>query len=134
MKASYLEFHGKCYVVGTRMLVNPGVGNIGEAIFNGYKDGRYEFIDCANGRVFHTGLYPPAKILDIIEPVEVEYVASIYHKSKRHQPMDWEIDNAWIWYIIIMIGGTFFYDRLLIWIFATIYFILWKNGFLGGNK
>jgi hypothetical protein len=34
-----------------------------------------------------------------------------------------------------MVVGTIFKDRLMIWVFASAVFFLWKNGFLnGGNK
>lgn len=34
---------------------------------------------------------------------------------------------AWIWYIFIMVIATLFYDRIAIWIFASIMFFLYRN-------
>lgn len=32
-----------------------------------------------------------------------------------------------LWYILIMVGGTIFKDKLLIWIAATLIFVPWIN-------
>ena len=34
---------------------------------------------------------------------------------------------AWVWYIFIMVIGTIFYDRLMIWGFATFVFGLYRD-------
>jgi hypothetical protein len=49
----------------------------------------------------------------------------------RTESGSWDAHNdvcvGLVWYIIIMIIGTMFNARLLIWIFATIGFFLWKS-------
>lgn len=69
-------------------------------------------------------------IIEIVEPVEVQM--PLNYSSGRTPPV--VTDVGWVWYIIIMFGGLFFNDRCMIWIFATVYFVLWKNGFLNGGK
>lgn len=34
---------------------------------------------------------------------------------------------AWVWYIIIMAAGVLFFDRLMIWIFASLIFFSYRN-------
>lgn len=34
---------------------------------------------------------------------------------------------AWIWYVFIMTVGVIFYDRIVIWIFASIIFFNYRN-------
>ena len=71
-------------------------------------------------------------IIEIIDPVyyEIEDVVN----NNRNYPSSWDVEIGWIWYIIIMIVGSIFKARLIIWIFTTAYFFLWNNGFLKGGK
>lgn len=71
-------------------------------------------------------------IIEIIEPI---YSKKFIETAENHRrPAPWDIEIGWIWYIIIMIVGAIFKDRLIIWAIATAVFFLWKNGKLGGNK
>lgn len=73
-------------------------------------------------------------IIEIVEPIYSQKTINDGKTSNKHYPSPWDIETGWIWYIIIMVVGTIFRDRLLIWFFATALFFLWKNGKLGGNK
>ena len=138
MKRIYLEFEGKQYDIGTKVFMHSIWYGDHEAVFERGADDLLTFLPLTdqygkrNPYSTSTESFSPdtVKIIKILEPVPA---GTVYVDTRQH-PMDWEIENAWIWYIIIMAGGAFFYDRWLIWIGATVYFILWKNGFLGGNK
>lgn len=71
-------------------------------------------------------------IIEIVEPIYSEKCVEIVDNYNR--PTSWDVEIGWIWYIIIMVVGTIFNDRLLIWGVATAVFFLWKNGKIGGNK
>lgn len=71
-------------------------------------------------------------IIQIIEPVRWEDIkekSRIGSKSGTIPP-EGDIFIGWIFYILIMAIGVIFKQRLLIWVFATAVFFLWKNGFL----
>lgn len=132
MRRDYFEFEGKYYGVGTKVLLHVRFRypKPCEVVFIGYEDGVYRFMQ-PNGIMIFVQLTPPSKIVEIIDAVEVQIDNGVHEfKSKRSCPMKWQIENAWIWYIIVMFCGAFCTDRWLIWIFATIYFILWANGIL----
>jgi hypothetical protein len=74
-------------------------------------------------------------IVEIIKPVY--YTGPIYseYPNERNSPPSWDVEMGWIYYILAMIVGTLFNARWVIYIFATVIFFAWKNGFLnGGNK
>ena len=70
-------------------------------------------------------------IVEIIEPIRWEDVKGEYHTGLKGgtAPPDESVFVGWIWYILIMVVGAIFKERLLIWVFATAVFFLWKNGF-----
>lgn len=136
MKRIYLEFEGQQYDVGTKVLMHSIWYGDHEAVFERGVEGILTFMPLTDqyGKrspySTSTESFTPerVKIIKIIDPVP----AGTVYVNARQRPMDWEIENAWIWYIIIMVGGVFFYDRWTIWICATLYFVLWKNGFFRG--
>lgn len=73
-------------------------------------------------------------IVEIVKPVYYTGPISGENSNKRNCPPDWEIEMGWIYYILAMVVGTLFHSRWVIYIFATIIFFAWKNGFLNNNK
>ena len=124
----YLEYNGKKYDVGTKVKVNTSW--YGEQIMV------VRFGGVTGLELYNQNLSMPIRvgmaslIIEIVEPVEIQ--TPLPTSSSRTPPA--VTDVGWVWYIIIMFGGLFFNDRWLIWIFATVYFILWINGFLNGGK
>lgn len=74
------------------------------------------------------------KITEIVEPVYARNTIIDTTTSDKYRPAPWDVEIGWIWYIIIMVVGTIFNCRWLIWIFATVIFFGWKYGFLGGKE
>ena len=124
----YLEYKGKKYDVGTKVKVNTSW--YGEQIMV------VQFGGVTGLELYNHNLSIPIRvgmasvIIEIVEPVEVQM--PLNYSSGRTPPV--VTDVGWVWYIVIMFGGLFFDDRWMIWIFATVYFILWINGFLNGGK
>lgn len=130
----YFIYDDKIYKYGTIVkiyVLRDGKTAISEpVIFEGCtkkKDKKYEtyiyrsIIDLTR---YEKDMNP--NVAEILEPAGCTEIPDA--KRRRRCPMKWQIENAWIWYIIVMFCGAFFYDRWKIWIFATVYFILWANG------
>jgi hypothetical protein len=137
----YFEFKGVKYGIGTilkvpRMLdlsLLPREAMMKEAEFVG--GGRFLFFN--GGSIFlckERGL--SGKYEDYIEIIHPMY----YQEPASPKPQNiffrtcsgsWDAYNdvciGLIWYIIIMLVGTIFKDRLTIWVFATIVFFVWKS-------
>lgn len=141
---NFIRYNGKCYDVGTRMRFynipcgyqkqfggRPAEGVVEKFIMGDayirLTDGSVNAMPTGSGLVNFDKI-----IIEIIEPVY--YVELEKTKTNRNCPMPWEIEIGWIWYILIMLVGTIFKDRWLIYIVATAYFFLWKNGCLNGGK
>ena len=138
----FIRFQGKCYDVGTRLRFRTRAASWASIL-----EGKIEWI---SHNVFYIRLtdgkgWQLSKmfglentIVEIIEPVyyeepPVEYVRGI--RGSGPLPSEDAIFVGWVWYIVIMVVGIIFKDRLMIWVFASAIFFLWKNGFLnGGNK
>lgn len=129
-------YNGIEYTNGTKVRIQTRYN--GKQIMT-YNSDRYvsEFVS-DNPTVLNVKVHPPyvntINIVEIIEPVypHKEEMTSTYY---RQCPSLDTVFVGWVWYIVIMLIGIIFKDRLLIWVFATAVFFLWKNGFLnGGNK
>ncbi len=137
----YMKFNGEYYDVGTIARIKGRFGPV-VARFCGWKDGYrgcFELIDEDTYGLYNT--YDRAGVMDycleIIVPVkpnlqqtESQTTNSGFGLPERDKPPSWDIEIGWIWYVVIMVVGTIFQDRWLIWGFATAVFFLWKNGFL----
>ena len=68
--------------------------------------------------------------VSIYDP-EIKYTHAQQQQKNSHTISDeLNIDGlfiAWMWYIFIMIVGFIFYDRIGIWIFASIVFFNYRN-------
>ena len=134
----FIRFQGQCYDVGTRIKFKAGYwGPILEGTIEIISHHIF-FVRLTDGYLHQLSKIKPLDniILEILEPVyyvepEVEYKRGFNGGVK---PPEDDIFIGWIWYILIMVVGVIFRDRLTIWIFATVVFFLWKNGFFGGKK
>lgn len=137
----FMRYQGKCYDVGTKLKfksmarswINPE-----EGIITGF-NGSVVYIQSTDGTTYRFCKIPDAGIIDrivvkIIEPVYYVPQTTQQSPNNRTKPFEGDIQIGWIWYIIIMVVGAIFKDRLLIWIAATAYFFLWKNGYFNGGK
>lgn len=132
MKHKYLYYKNQYYDAGTVVKIKTRWKGTKEVTFRGWKPNGCTFLEDGitdNCYWFETEKY----IVDIVRPV---YPKNLIEKANdREHPSPWDMEIGWIWYIIIMILGSIFKARLMIWIFTTAYFFLWKNGFLkGGSK
>ena len=128
----YLKYKGVYYDIGTKVKIKVKVwGDIKEATFVGWYP--QEGFRGEGVWGFYYSSDADKDIVEIVEPVYPKDVVWV-KDDDRELPSYGAIDLGWAWYIIIMIGGLFFYDRWLIWIGATAVFFLWKKGFLNGGK
>ena len=144
MPTKYFIFYkGLCYDVGTKLKFKAYSGQYPYKYYLGIKKGKIEkFIGSA---VFIKGddgeLYKYSTIENLVDfdNIIVEIIRPVYYIPEnqadgRERPVPWDIETGWIWYIIIMTVGIIFKDRITIWVFTSIIFFLWKNGFLNGGK
>lgn len=137
----YFEFEGVKYGIGTvvkipylchgSLLSKDNPTKITTFVGGGY----FQLSDCY-GYVFLNieGLNEKyKKYVEIIKPV-------YYQEPEPPKPQNiflrtgsgsWDAYNdvcvGLIWYVIIMLVGTIFKDRLMIWIAATVIFFIWKS-------
>ena len=136
----FIRYKGSCYDVGTRLRFRALSYGYYEGIKEGIIDqfiGTTVFVRATDGKFYQfstiRGVVDFDKIIrEVTYPVY--YVEKRSQMVARHRPSSWDIETGWIWYIIIMIVGTLFKDRLIVYVCATTYFFLWKNGFLNGGK
>ena len=136
----YLKFRGQYYDVGTKVKIKLGGGTnkVVETVFLGWsyngsgggKSFECEFPYSKNYDYSTTELY----IVEIIHPIYPKLEIITEKTVNRNCPDSWDIEIGWVWYILIMVVGAIFKDRVMIWFFASAVFFLWKNGFLNGGK
>lgn len=131
-----MEYKGVCYDVGTRVKMTPRmmsdkyVGTVTSC------DGGSVVIVFDEGFSNVVGKLSIHKHnIEIIQPIYYKpSIDKASSKSQRDRPPDWDVEVAWIWYIVLMVVLTLFKARILGWIGTTAIFFLWKNGFLNGGK
>ena len=129
----FLRYKGKCYDVGTMIRYKTrGSAHVGtiqwfshNAMYVLREDGQEECIS----RIFSLD----NTIQEIIIPVEIEEPERATAKHRSSPPAD-DVFYGWIIYIAVMLIGAIFKERLMIWVFASAVFFLWKKGFLNGGK
>lgn len=135
MKLNYFVYNGNTYYSGTEILIKKWdfycyVRYPVSATFIEHDVERKEYVlkiydeECRySERDFFFNL------CRVIKPHQIEKSTKI--PKKTHTFMDeLRIDAlciAWAWYIFIMVIGTIFYDRLMIWGFATFVFGLYRD-------
>ena len=130
----YFEYDGVKYGIGTKVLAKDLCYGSSEAVFTGWKRyGSFEGVQPTLSRITINDI--DTHIIKIIEPVywsppeeKDGEKGNIFIRSGSgsRQSSD-DIAYGLIWYIVIMLVGTIFNDRWLIWIAATIIFFTWKN-------
>lgn len=132
----YFEYKGVKYGIGTRVLAKDLCYGSSEAVFVGWKNfGSFKSDKPTMSRITVNDI--DTNIIKIIDPVywappeeenAQEKKGNIFTRtgSGSWQSAD-EIAYGLIWYIVIMVVGTIFNDRWLIWIAATITFFTWKS-------
>lgn len=135
MNNDYFEYKGVKYGIGTKVMVKDLCWGETEATFYGWWsnkgfDGPHIL---GNGLNVNT---IDEKIIKIIEPVywsppelkNDNQKSNIFIRtgSGSWQSHD-EVCYGLIWYIVIMLIGSIFNDRWIIWIAATIIFFSWKH-------
>ncbi len=139
----YMKFKGEYYDVGTIAKIKGRYGPV-LVRFVGWRHGDRGCFESIDDKAF--GLYDTYNragvmdyCLEIIVPVKpnlqtTEEVSDGFGLPERDKPPSWDIEIAWVWYIIIMAVAFIFKERWMIWFFTTAVFFLWKKGFLNGGK
>jgi hypothetical protein len=137
---NYFTYQGKHYGYGTVVKLKPaiyrGISKIENCdgvmeFYEGLTSGVIRFCAITNDirkKAARDVIISPEDAIEyIITPVYVELqpvwkkaLVNYYQTDKDHRP---DTFLGTLWYIIIMIGGALFYDRVLIWIIATIIYI-----------
>jgi hypothetical protein len=142
----YMKFKGEYYDKGTICKIKGRHGEPKLVRFKGWHlNNAYQNFELINENDY--GIYDNYSYsgvndycLEIVMPVKPDLESPEKQNSggfglpEREKPGSWKIEVAWIWYVLIMLIGTIFKDRVMIWAFTTIVFFLWKNGFLRGRK
>lgn len=140
---NYFIYKGVAYGVGTKVLFTEKVHqkyffstkekNQPHTFFAGFNNGckRFSWQECEywkDGEYCNKDIYnPDEEIAEIVEPVYVELVPkyqSVLENiiNKKVHP---DIFGGCLIYIIVMLVGTIFTARLLIWLGATVIFGIW---------
>lgn len=141
MKQNWFEVNNVRYYTGSvvvlRQVDSIAVSIIDmDAVFVYYNTETNTYAFEINGRI---DLYPnqyfnkifvtvsSARLTPNIEPTD-----SVNKKYKKKISIKDELNVegllvGWVWYIIIMAVAVIFYDRTLIWILASIIFIVYRN-------
>lgn len=134
----YMKYQGRYYDKGTKVKIKGPRGPV-TATFVGW---RYQGRGCfeADGGSYFD-LYDTYNfaavnkfIEEIIEPVYPNLQPVTAQTDNRDKPPSWDVEVAWIWYIVIMFILTFFQARWLGWIATTVIFFGWKNGLFNNKK
>ena len=139
----YMKFRGVYYDVGTICKIKGPRGPV-TVRFTGWKQGRFndnfELIDASLSKswVMYNS-YDRVGVndycLEIIKPVYPPQEAVVKTPvGGREKPPSWDVEVAWIWYIVIMAVTVIFKDRIGLWILESIVFFGWKEGIFKGGK
>ena len=140
---NWFEYKGRYYGYGTIVKFKPEVyegahkatklGGIFE-FYEGWTSGWLSFksTDPTNFTGMGDTWNPNDVIEYIVKPVYVElqpvWKKAVENYSKAPSEHKHLAFTGTVWYVIIMVLGALFYDRVLIWIAATIiYFVYWVN-------
>lgn len=128
------QYNGKYYDVGTKVRMKFKNEELITTYLGG--DDRYAYkFEGLPPNMFNGGSHPQNRIIEIIDPVYPQ--APNIDKSKRAniffrtgsgsaESAD-NVFHGFLLYLAVMIIGTFFNARLLIWIIATITYFGWKS-------
>lgn len=133
----FLRYKGLCYDVGTRLRFRNCTAPwaiVYEGTIEWFSHNS-AFIRLTNGGQYELFTTWPLDnlILEIIHPVYYEEPPKVPVRGGPLPPEN-DIFIGLVWYIVIMLVGAIFKDRLTIWVCATAYFFLWKNGYFNRGK
>lgn len=131
---NYFEYKGIKYAAGTRLKYKSSLYGVQTYTFNG-ADYRSEFVPDDN-RVQSVLSYraKPECIVEIIEPVFYDESSKKRSVNNQSNPSDMTIETAFLFYVIIMVVGTIFKIKWVIWILTTIGFVIWRAWFFIKKK
>ena len=139
----YMKFKGEYYDVGTIARIKGRHGPV-LVKFVGWRYGDRGCFEPIDNTVFELyDTYNRAGVMDycleIVVPVKPnsQQTAPPINNDGipgREKPPSWDVEIAWIWYIVIMAVAVIFKGRWIIWIFVSAVFFLWKNGFFNNKK
>lgn len=124
-----LEFNGKYYGIGTKVLLQDAIHGTGKAEIIGFNCLRRPIyvgiepgFECEISDVFSN--HRP-RILEIIDPVEVFPKTNSTQYYVHGYPSQGDVQLGWIWYIVVMIFASMLEDKILAWCGATFFFWTW---------
>lgn len=135
----YMKYKGQYYDKGTIVKIR-GVLGVVKAEFIGWTYNNYgcfrpvnEKESCLYSKYNPSGVN--AYIVEIVKPVYPNLTSVISEKvDNSNKPSSWEIEVAWIWYIVIMAVTIIFKERIGLWVLESAVFFGWKEGILKGGK
>lgn len=133
MKEKYFIYNGKKYYSGTNIIIwwtctfTKSVMRANAAfIEHDLSNGQY-VVEIYGKQYFYSEDHFYKVLCSVIDNSKV----NVSKTPKPHTFTDeLNIDGlliAWIWYIFIMAVGVIFYDRIAIWIFASVVFFNYRN-------
>lgn len=136
----YMKYKGEYYDVGTVAKIKGCYGPV-LVRFMGWKHGgRGCFKAINDNQSYH--LYDTynfsgvmAYCLEIVNPVRVKLQSvTTVQTDDGDKPPSWDVEVAWIWYIVIMLVTVIFKERIGLWILESVVFFGWKEGIFKGGK
>lgn len=133
---NYFIYNGKKYRTGTIIVIkwcDPLTKRVfnTKATFVGYNMVNKEYTVEIYGNKYTYAEDKFFKVFCYIVDIDEKTNRDIRREPKSHTFTDeLNIDGlliAWIWYIFIMVVGVIFYDRIGIWILASVVFFNYRN-------
>ena len=140
---NYFIYKGVSYGVGTKVVFTD---NVYKNIYNakaknqphtfirgsntGWKGFYWEDEASLRPKIYFNNISiydPDNEIMEIVKPVYVELVPWQQNAwdNMIHKKVTPDVFGGCLLYVMAMIVGTIFVDKLLIWTFATVLFIIW---------
>lgn len=123
----FVELYGECYGEGTKVKVKKKgriLGGADEGVISYISDHSFYIV----GDIVHQHIYKHN-----INQYDIEIIEPVYYQpqelipNKDCYPSKGKVEIGWIWYVLVMILGAIFKDRIWIWILTTAYFFIWKS-------
>lgn len=136
----YMKYKGKYYDIGTICKIKGMDGPKLVRFMGWHFNNRcsFELVDKNDYGLYDS--YDRAGVmaycLEIVRPVHPNLTPVMSTQTDHNKkPPSWDVEVAWIWYIVIMLVTVIFKDRIGLWILESLIFFGWKEGsFKGGKK